>query len=224
MLFPRWFWIGLTTTVIALAGISLAVAQPSIGFDPLPGVVTQDEGTTQGRARTLNCSGADITCSVSVGVATLNATGGAGGSFTGIEVDFDSINTAYANFSVTDATVSPGFLREFMNPEVNALYHVMLTSRSLAQGVVETLPKESRDELSRATLTLPATDRSPKHFVYQFGLSDRVASLLLLHDERVTGSTLIELRDAVAEERNGLYAELPCCRSSFAACAVYRRD
>jgi hypothetical protein len=151
MLFPRWFWIGLTATVIALAGISLAVAQPSIGFDPLPGVVIQDEGTTQGRARTLNCSGADITCSVSAGVATLNATGGAGGSFTGIEVevDFGSINTAYANFSVTDATVSPGFLREFMNPEVNAFYHVMLMSRSLAQAIVETLPKESGDELSR---------------------------------------------------------------------------
>jgi hypothetical protein len=207
--------------VIALAGISVARAQHSIGFDPPPGVVIQDEGTTQGRARTLNCSGADITCSVSAGVATLNATGGAGGSFTRIEVG--SINTAYANFSVTDATVSPGFLRELMNPEVNALYHVMLTSRSLAQGVVETLPKESRDELSRATLTLPATDRSPKHFVYQFGLSDRVASLLLLHDERVTGSTSIELRDAVAEEPNGLYTELPCGRSSFAACAVHRR-
>jgi hypothetical protein len=178
MLFPRWFWIGLTATAIALAGISLAVAQPSIGFDPPPGVVIQDEGTTQGRARALNCTGADITCSVSAGVATLNATGGAGGSFTGIEVE----------------------------------------------GVVETLPKESRDELSRATLTLPATDRSPKHFVYQFGLSDRVASLLLLHDKRVTRSTPIELRDAVAEEPNGLYTELPCGRSSFAACAVSRRD
>ena len=91
MLFPRWFWIGLTATAIALAGISLAVAQPSIGFDPPPGVVIQDEGTTHGRARALNCTGA-------------------------------------------------------------------------------------------------------------------------------------ELRDAVAEEPNGLYTELPCCRSSFAACAVYRRD
>ena len=170
MLFPRWFWIGLTATAIALAGISLAVAQPSIGFDPPPGVVIQDEGTTQGRARALNCTGADITCSVSAGVATLNASGGAGGSFTGIEVE--------------------------------------------VEGVVETLLKESRDELSRATLTLPATDRSPKHFVYQFGRSDRVASLLLLHDKRVAGSTSIELRDAVAEEPNGLYTELLRCRSS----------
>src|SRR5690242_16490777 len=43
----------------------------------------------------------------------------------------------------------PAFLREFTTPEVNALYQVILTSRSVAQGVVETLPKESRDELSR---------------------------------------------------------------------------
>jgi polysaccharide biosynthesis transport protein len=42
----------------------------------------------------------------------------------------------------------PG-LRDFVNPEVNALYQVMLTSRSVAQAVVETLPRESRDELSR---------------------------------------------------------------------------
>ena len=43
----------------------------------------------------------------------------------------------------------PGFLREFTSPDVNLLYQVMLRSRSLAQAVVETLPKEGRDELSR---------------------------------------------------------------------------
>jgi capsular exopolysaccharide synthesis family protein len=43
----------------------------------------------------------------------------------------------------------PEFLREFTSPQVNTLYQVMLRSRSVAQGVVETLPKESRDELSR---------------------------------------------------------------------------
>src|SRR6185436_14996363 len=43
----------------------------------------------------------------------------------------------------------PAFLREFMSPEVNALYHVILKSRSLAQAVNEALPKESRDELNR---------------------------------------------------------------------------
>src|SRR5687768_18563080 len=43
----------------------------------------------------------------------------------------------------------PVFLREFAAPEVNVLYQVILKSRSLAQGVVETLPKESRVELCR---------------------------------------------------------------------------
>src|SRR5262249_19095262 len=43
----------------------------------------------------------------------------------------------------------PEFLREFTSPQVNTLYQVMLRSRSVAQGVVETLPKESSDELSR---------------------------------------------------------------------------
>jgi succinoglycan biosynthesis transport protein ExoP len=42
-----------------------------------------------------------------------------------------------------------GLLPQFMTPEVHALYSVILRSRSLAQAVVETLPKESRDELSR---------------------------------------------------------------------------
>jgi hypothetical protein len=78
----------------------------------------------------------------------------------------------------------------------------------------------------RAALTLSATDRSPKHFLHQFGPSDRVASLPLVRDERVTGSTSMELRDAVAEEPNGLDTELTRYRSSslmFAACAVCRR-
>src|SRR5690348_16698164 len=41
----------------------------------------------------------------------------------------------------------PEYLREFTSPQVNMLYQVMLRSRSLAQGVVEALPKDSRDEL-----------------------------------------------------------------------------
>ena len=40
-------------------------------------------------------------------------------------------------------------LRDFVRTDVHALYHVMLRSRSVAQAVVEALPKESRDELSR---------------------------------------------------------------------------
>src|SRR4029453_15749013 len=41
----------------------------------------------------------------------------------------------------------PEFLREFTSPQVNTLYQVMLRSRSVAQGVVETLPKESGERL-----------------------------------------------------------------------------
>lgn len=58
---------------------------PFPGFSTPPGVSIQDEGIAQGRARTLNCTGAGITCSVAAGVATLNATGG-GGSSNFIEV------------------------------------------------------------------------------------------------------------------------------------------
>src|SRR5262245_17488460 len=39
---------------------------------------------------------------------------------------------------------APGFLPQFMNPEVHVFYHAILRSRSLAQAVVEALPKESR--------------------------------------------------------------------------------
>jgi polysaccharide biosynthesis transport protein len=52
-------------------------------------------------------------------------------------------------FLLPESHNDAGFLREFMNPEVNAFYHVILRSRSLAQAVVEAVPKESRDELSR---------------------------------------------------------------------------
>ena len=40
-------------------------------------------------------------------------------------------------------------LKDLVTTEVNALYHVVLRSRTLAQNVVEALPRESRDELSR---------------------------------------------------------------------------
>lgn len=45
-----------------------------------PGVVVQDEGTPQGRARTLNCTGAGVACSVLAGVATVDVSGGGGGA------------------------------------------------------------------------------------------------------------------------------------------------
>jgi hypothetical protein len=51
-------------------------------------VIVQDEGTTQGGARILNCTGSGISCSVSGTTATLNASGGAGSSnFAEVSVD-----------------------------------------------------------------------------------------------------------------------------------------
>jgi len=86
---------------------TLAWAQAPFGFSPPQGIVIQDEGIAQGRARTLNCTGAGITCSVSAGTATINATGGSGTfTVTEVELDFGSTATAYANFSVTDAAVT----------------------------------------------------------------------------------------------------------------------
>ena len=56
---------------------------------------------------------------------------------------------ASATLFITPEKSDPVFLKEFVTPEATALYHVILRSRSLAQGVIESLPKESRDELSR---------------------------------------------------------------------------
>jgi capsular exopolysaccharide synthesis family protein len=46
----------------------------------------------------------------------------------------------------------PAFLRDFASAEGNALYIALLRSRSLAQAVIEALPKESRDELVRRVM------------------------------------------------------------------------
>src|SRR5437016_12247589 len=62
--------------------------------------------------------------------------------------DHDTYEASATLFILPDKS-DPGLLRDFMTPEVSALYQVVLRSRSLAQAVVETLPKESRDELSR---------------------------------------------------------------------------
>src|SRR5205809_3365697 len=62
--------------------------------------------------------------------------------------DHDTYEASATLFILPDKS-DPGLLRDFMTPEVSALYQVVLRSRSLAQGVVETLPKESRDELNR---------------------------------------------------------------------------
>jgi polysaccharide biosynthesis transport protein len=64
-------------------------------------------------------------------------------------VGLDDTYEAYATLFITPEKNDAVFLKEFMTPEASALYHVILRSRSLAQGVVEALPKESRDELGR---------------------------------------------------------------------------
>jgi hypothetical protein len=87
---------------------AFAASGQQFGFTPPPGVSVQDEGTAQGRARTLNCVGAGITCSVSAGVGTLTVAGGAG-SFTATEVAVDMRSAApLPSFSATisDGTVT----------------------------------------------------------------------------------------------------------------------
>src|SRR5438132_14305023 len=56
---------------------------------------------------------------------------------------------ASATLFILPEKSDPGLLRDFMTPENSSLYQVVLRSRSLAQAVVETLPKESREELGR---------------------------------------------------------------------------
>lgn len=69
-------------------------------------------------------------------------------------VIFSTDNTyeASATLFLLPEKSDPAFLREFTTPDVNALYLVLLKSRSLAQAVTEALPRESRDELTRRVL------------------------------------------------------------------------
>lgn len=54
---------------------------------------------------------------------------------------------ATATLFLVPSKEEPPFMREFIASDANALYLVMLRSRSLAQAVVDSLPRESRDEL-----------------------------------------------------------------------------
>ena len=91
--------------VLSSCGLTPAYAQP-YGFTAPPGVRVQDEGADQGRARTLNCTGAGIACTVAAGVATVTAGGGAGASWTTVEIDFGTAARFVAKATVTDASVS----------------------------------------------------------------------------------------------------------------------
>lgn len=64
----------------------------------------------------------------------------------------DNTYEASATLFLLPERSDPAFLREFTSPDVNALYFVLLKSRSLAQAVTEALPRESRDELTKRVL------------------------------------------------------------------------
>jgi succinoglycan biosynthesis transport protein ExoP len=59
----------------------------------------------------------------------------------------DRMYEASATIFIDPGKDEPSFLRGLMNAEVSGLYLAILRSRSLAQGVVDSLPREARDEL-----------------------------------------------------------------------------
>lgn len=61
----------------------------------------RDEGTSQGRVRALNCSGAGITCSASGGLGTVSVSGGGSGGANVVEVSIDLGTSGATVFSVT---------------------------------------------------------------------------------------------------------------------------
>ena len=64
------------TILILILSATCSYAQQII----YPPLLFRDEGSDIGRAtKAINCTGAGITCSVSAGVITINATGGGGG-------------------------------------------------------------------------------------------------------------------------------------------------
>ena len=83
------------------------VSAQQIGFSSPPGVRVQDEGALQGRATTVNFTGAGVTATVSAGAATVNVPGGgAGASWTTVEIDFGTAARFVKTMTVTDAGVS----------------------------------------------------------------------------------------------------------------------
>ena len=70
----------LVTKILLVLLIPVAVfPQEASGLKPATTIKLQDEGTTQGQIKTLNCTGAGVTCTASGIVGTLNASGGGGG-------------------------------------------------------------------------------------------------------------------------------------------------
>jgi hypothetical protein len=70
-----------------------------------PRVNVQDEGTPQGSVRTVNCTGAGVTCTVSAGIWTLNAAGGAGSAnVVEASINLGSDGNLVYSFTVTGQT------------------------------------------------------------------------------------------------------------------------
>ena len=64
----------------------------------------------------------------------------------------ENLYEASATLFILPETSDAGFLRDFTSSEASSLYLVLLRSRSLAQAIMEALPNESRDELSRRVI------------------------------------------------------------------------
>ena len=66
----------------------------------------QDEGTTQGQVKTIDCVGAGIICTRlgSIGTATVSGGGGGGGNFVAVTVDFGSGGNDMVTTTVTGQT------------------------------------------------------------------------------------------------------------------------
>jgi hypothetical protein len=75
-----------------------------------PGVAIKDEGVAKGQAQILDCTGAGVTCSVSGQTATLNVTGGGGGSsstYVDAEIPSGAVNGVNLTYTLA-ASPSPG--------------------------------------------------------------------------------------------------------------------
>lgn len=69
-------------------------------------VLLQDEGISKGAAYVLNFAGAGVTAVLANGTASVTIPGGAGASWTQVEVDFGPIPRYVVTSSITDASVS----------------------------------------------------------------------------------------------------------------------
>ncbi|PYM92507.1 MAG: hypothetical protein DME04_14975 [Candidatus Rokuibacteriota bacterium] len=69
-----------------------------------------------------------------------------------VSLSTENLYEASATLFLLPEKSDPPFLREFTSPEATAVYVVLLRSRSLAQAIIEALPKESREELTKRVL------------------------------------------------------------------------